>query len=174
MIYSFDVSGDKIILKEASVGNTGNLNFYLCKFSFDDVWDNLKKFAVFTSGGKTYTLLLEDDSCYLPYELLENSGTVEVGIYGSSLSEENPLRISTDFSHIVIKEGAYREGAAPQVPEAELWEVYFEKVAEKASDTAVSKVESYLTDVDNTLKNIDSALTHIIDIQNSLIGGEGL
>lgn len=174
MIYSFDVNQDKIILKEASCANTGNLNHYLCRFSFDDTWADIKKFAVFTAGDKTYTLLLENDECYLPYELLENPCTISVGVYGSSLNAENPLRISTDFSHIVIKEGAYRDGDTPQVPEAALWEVYFERVAQKSADIAVKTVEQYLTDADNTFKNIDSALSRIIEIQNSLLGGEAL
>lgn len=137
MTYSFKVDGDRISLAEIHGAVSGSVNYYRCAFAFPPQWQGLSKFAVFTDGDSTCTVMTEDDACIIPAELIANAKTLSVGIYGSSLDEDNPLRISTDFVNIDIREGAYREGTAPEVPQAELWEVYFQKASEQATKVAV-------------------------------------
>lgn len=194
MVYKFRIKGNKILPCENVDGVSGNLNYYTCCFDFDGTWDGLTKFAVFSKGDETVSLMLDGDSCLIPHELTADPCALSVGVYASNLSEENPLRITSDFSHIILKEGAYREADAPKVPQADLWEVYFERAAKKASDVAVdaaneaadaatdkinalnaeakAEVEVHIKKVDNTLGDISAALDHIIEIQNTLMGGE--
>ncbi|MBE7013123.1 MAG: hypothetical protein E7416_03510 [Ruminococcaceae bacterium] len=192
MIYNFTVIGDSLTLDSNFSGNSGSLNYYKCNFTFDGEWDGLTKFAVFTKGDETYTVFLEDNCCTMPCRLLESPATVGVGVYATNLDADNPLRISTNFSHIVIREGAYREGVSPEVPEAELWEIYFKKAAEAAMpyvnaavEDAIGKINSlnaeakeavdkHLIYVEDTLGDIDKAVDAIIEIQNRVIGGESL
>lgn len=162
MIFDFTVNDDKITLSGNSGAVAGSVNFYSCRFSFSHNWNDLEKFAVFIQGDKTYTVLIVDNVCLIPQEVTEGSGSIAVGVYGSSFDSEDILRISTDFSHIVIKEGAYREGSAPEVPKPELWEQYLQLAAEKAAEGVIDKVG-----------NIDAALDTILAIQEHLIGGDG-
>ncbi len=130
----------------------GSVNYYRCTFAFSSEWQELSKFAVFMCGDEVYTVMLEGDSCFIPCEMLSTAGTIAVGVYGSSMDEEKPLRISTDFSHIVIKDGAYREGTTPAVPQADLWEVYFKRAAEQttqvAVDAAIAAADSAKAEID--------------------------
>jgi len=190
MIYNFNVMGDKITLCDKSDGVSGNMNSYVCRFSFDKAWLGLTKFVVFTNGDITLTLMLSGNTCYIPDQMLVSPATICVGVYASSLDGENPVRISTDFSHIVIKEGAYRNGDAPAAPEPELWEQFFEEAAKKAAELVEKNVDVYvdkakeeihseakaavsthLLDIEKTLGDIGEALDNIIKIQNSLIEG---
>lgn len=137
MTYSFKVDGDRISLPEIHGAVSGSVNYYRCAFAFSAQWQALSKFAVFMDGDSTYTVMTENDSCLIPDALIAEPKKISVGIYGSSLDEENPLRISTDFVNIDIREGAYRQGTAPEVPQADLWEIYFQKASEQATKTAV-------------------------------------
>ena len=180
MTYDFKVNGDKITLNGATSANSGSVNFYECKFDFSKDWENLQCFAVFIKDDKTYTAIINNGFCPVPYEVLESPSVVSIGVYGSSLDSENLVRISTDFSHIVIKEGAYRDGTAPQVPKAELWEEFYKGAREDAknsisalADTVKSEIVTTTSAViDASLGDIDKALDIIIEIQNSLLGGD--
>ncbi|MBR2476819.1 MAG: hypothetical protein IKB50_01645 [Clostridia bacterium] len=166
MTYSFNVDKDRIALKGSSSAVSGSVNYYKCSFDFSPEWNGLLKFAVFTDGDKVYTILVEDDMCTVPAELLLSPAAISVGVYGTSEGDE-VFRISTDFSHIVIKEGAYREGTTPTIPEKDAWEIYFARAAEEATKAATDAIKAETGD-------IDSALDAILDLQNTLIGGEEL
>lgn len=176
MIYDFTIKGDCLTLDSRLSAVSGGVNCYICRFAFDRIWDNLTRFAVFTKGEDAVTVYLEGDECLIPSELLAGSGTIAVGVYGTRLEEE-PFRISTNLSHIVIKEGAYREANAPEVPEAELWEVFLREASAKITETAEeerTKLEGYAEKIlGGYFGDIDSALDEIIAEQNSLIGGDG-
>lgn len=176
MIYKFDVSADTIILNGSASAVSGSIGYYCCEFSFSGEWDKLSKFAVFIRDDEVYTAEITDNTCLIPAEVIESAGTVTVGVYGSTLREENPMRISTDFAHIIIKEGAYRDGTAPAVPSAHLWEIYFERAAEEAKQVAIDSgtaaADAAKAGFADTLGDIESALDNIISIQNALIGGE--
>lgn len=176
MIYKFEVAGDTLILQGNSGAVAGSLGYYQCEFSFSSEWEGLSKFAVFMRGDNAYTAEVTQNSCLIPAEVISSAGTVTVGVYGSTLREDNPVRISTDFAHIIIKEGAYREGTAPAVPSADLWEIYFERAAQEAKqvavDSGIAAADAAKGEFAATLGNIELALDNIISIQESLIGGE--
>ena len=167
MTYSFKVSGDRLTLDGIAAAVSGSINYYKCSFSFSDEWKDLNKFAVFVCDENTVTADINNGECFIPQEVLSEESCVAVGVYGSSFSEDNPLRISTDFSHIVIKAGAYREGTAPAIPNPDLWEIYFERVCQTAREDTVDFIKSQIA-------GIEEALDEIIVIQKSLIGGDNV
>lgn len=172
MIYDFNVSEDKISLTGTTGAKTGSLNYYQCRFTFSDDWNGMSKFAVFVCGDDSYTVMAEDNICFIPAEVLDRIGTVYVGVYGISENNENSVRISTDFAHIIIEEGAYRKGDAPKAPTPDLWEEYFRTLAEKSTDAANAAIDSSLGDISEALDRIIAEQEAIIAIQNALIGGE--
>lgn len=163
MIYNFKVSADRITNNGKSSAVSGSVNYYKCRFDFSDEWAGLLKFAVFMKDEKVYTILIEDDICSIPEELLLSPVPVAIGIYGTKEGDE-VFRISTDFSHIVITEGAYREGTTPSIPEKDEWEIYFARAAEEATKAATDAIRAETGDIDATLDAI-------IELQNILIGG---
>lgn len=164
MTYNFDVYGDRISLKGTSSAVSGSVNYYKCSFDFSPEWDGLLKFAVFMAEEQVYTVMLDGNVCTIPAEVMLSPASVSVGVYGTKEDDE-VFRISTDFSHIVIKEGAYRDGTTPAIPEKDDWEIYFARAAEEATKAATDAIKAETGD-------IDGALDAILKIQNTLIGGD--
>ena len=165
MIYNFNITDDRIKLTGTSSAISGSVNCYKCVFSFSDAWNGLEKFAVFMRGDETYTLSIAENSCLIPSEILDSPSYITIGVYGSSLNSENFMRISTDFSHIVIKEGAYRDGTTPSVPQPDLWEEFFSRNLEIAREQTRDYIYKELGDA-------AKALDEIIALQNLIMGGE--
>lgn len=157
MTFFFDVKGDTITHSGSSHAFSGGLNYYHCSFSFSPEWDGLDKFVVFRRGDTSFTAVLSGTSCPIPQEVMETVGTLEIGVFGTAVGSGNVFRITTDFSHIVIKEGAYCRGTAPDVPSPDDWEEYICAIADKAAENAIGEIG-----------NIEEALNGIIDIQKSL------
>lgn len=165
MIYNFNITDDRIRLTGTSSAISGSVNYYKCVFSFSERWNGLEKFAVFMRGDEAYTVSITDDSCLIPTEILDSPSYIAIGVYGSTLDSENLMRISTDFSHIVIKEGAYRDGTTPAIPNPDLWEEYFIRAAE----TAREETKDYIY---RELGDMSKALDEIIALQNLITGGD--
>ena len=185
MIYRFNVSGDRIVLNTSASAVSGSAGYYKCEFCFSDDWSGLSKFAVFMQNDSAYTVEISQNACFMPAEVISNSGTVAIGVYGSNVQTDNPIRISTDFAHIIVKEGAYRDGTEPSVPAPDLWEVYFERAAKEAKrvaiDSGIAAADAAKQGFADTLGDIgtvlDTIIAHqktIIEIQNTLIGGESV
>jgi hypothetical protein len=52
-------------------------------FSFDDAWDGLHRIATFKAGGTAKDVLLTDDRCEIPPEVLAKPcARLVVGVYG--------------------------------------------------------------------------------------------
>ncbi len=176
MMYKFNVSGDRIILNGCSSAVSGSKGYYNCEFTFSQEWENLIKFAVFIQNENSYKVEISDNMCPVPYEITKETGTVAIGVFGTEMRDENPIRISTDFAHIIVKEGAFRDAEAPSVPSADLWEVYFDRARAEATQIAINAgiaaAEVAKGEFAQTLGDLDAALDNIISIQNALIGGE--
>lgn len=86
------VTGSVASVQETEALYCGAQGVYSCKFSFDRSWEDFSKSAVFRVGGRTMTVLLDEDgSCVLPWELLTKANvghSIEVGVYGVSAEEE--------------------------------------------------------------------------------------
>lgn len=69
--------------KEFLVSNS--LNIYLVKFKFSPDWDELAKVVYFTDGFEMINVLLdEDDSCFIPHEVLQTpKREIKVGVRGT-------------------------------------------------------------------------------------------
>lgn len=130
MEYEFQVTGDFIENNAVkNSGYTGNLNTYLCNFTFSEEWERLGKFAVFV-GKEPATVEIVDGRCVMPAEFLEDMGEKRIGCFGTDATAGR--RISTNFITLDIRQGAYCEANAPAAPEPDLWETYYAKVKEEA------------------------------------------
>lgn len=119
MTYKFKIDNDYLAEEEYFDGVSGNKNIYLCEFDITCDESSAVWFAVFKKDEEIYIVPVNEGKCNIPYEVLENSGTVYLGCYAECAEES---RISTNWIPLAVEEGAYSEGTAPQPPGEELWE----------------------------------------------------
>ena len=76
--------------------NEKEINVSKCYFEFDDaITDNFVKEAYFTLNGETYKQIIIDNECDYPGEVLEQKGTLEIGVVaylvdGNDIIRYNP------------------------------------------------------------------------------------
>lgn len=77
------VTGQRLsIEKDLTVENS--VNIYECEFGFDSAWDGFDKTAVFQlNSEEPIEVVLVDDACLVPHEVLAKNGHLKVGVYGT-------------------------------------------------------------------------------------------
>lgn len=148
----------KIIQDSAVNKNEYNINH--CYFNFDSEYDNLIKKALFTNAkGKTYEMLINENQCEIPTEVLNEIGLVTVGVYGyESQSNTLVLRYSPKPSSFYVQDGSYKEDVEnTSVPTpTELEQI------EQAIENINSDLENFCTEQD--VQNlIDEAYTNVME-----------
>lgn len=117
MEFDFKIIGDRLISGGVLNGNTGARNVYECRFEIADnadfVW-----ICVFLKDEEAYQQVIENGRCYIPVEVLQNTGEIKIGCYATS----GEMRISTNWLLFNVSEGAYCDATVPEVPSKELWE----------------------------------------------------
>ena len=67
---------------------TGNVNSLSVSFRFLGGWDDLTKTAIFKNGGTSVSVLLNNDICAIPWEVLQESGELYVSVRGTTSGGE--------------------------------------------------------------------------------------
>lgn len=60
----------------------GNVNSIFAEFSFSPEWDGLSRVAVFSNGTATLSVPLSENSCAIPWEVLNAPGELTVAVRG--------------------------------------------------------------------------------------------
>ena len=86
---------------------TGNLNIYKLIFDFIEEVNDLTKIVTFTTtDNKVYKASIIDNIAYIPFEALENTGTLEIGVYAYKGEE---LIRSYGKTSSKVRQGSYVE-----------------------------------------------------------------
>jgi hypothetical protein len=106
------------------VGNSKN--YLYAKFSFSDEWEGVDKTAVFRKAdiyskgsGVTYSVLLEDNMCKEPHEVIADPMFL-VSVFGGE-------RITANRVEIPVLQSGYAEGETPSEPTPTVYEQLLEK-----------------------------------------------
>lgn len=60
---------------------SGDVNTIATQFEFDEFWQDFIKTAVFYREiDKPYQVVLEDDTCYIPAEVMRTEGRIYIGV----------------------------------------------------------------------------------------------
>ena len=109
---NFNINAGKIGA-DTSVITADSAEFVTASFSFDDSWNGLYKTAVFRFGEKVYHVVLENDTCKFPQEVLLN-GMCYVSVFGVL----NTTRATTAEVGIEVeKSGFVKVEPAAQTPD---------------------------------------------------------
>lgn len=80
------------IIKKSSV-NEKEININKCYFTFaDEITDDYVKEAYFTLGDNTYKMIIENNQCDIPGEVLTQKGRVEIGVVAFLVEDEETIK----------------------------------------------------------------------------------
>lgn len=88
------------------------------KFILDDSWKEYVITAQISNGEKTYNLLLENNTAFIPADI--TAGIWNVSIFGVKGEEKRNTTIPSDFC--VVEEGFKSDGQPPIPPEPDLYQ----------------------------------------------------
>jgi len=146
-VFLLKVRKNQLLLIDREPITSGSLHVNQVCFQFSSHWDGLEKTAMFRAGERVVSLLLdESDSCFIPWEVLENAGgSLGVGVCGR-LGEE--VVLPTVWCSL----GPVWEGAAPgetaRPPTPDLWRQELARRANRMAYTPKGELGLY---ADHTL-----------------------
>lgn len=149
---------------------------YECSFVFDSAWDTYAKTAVFQLNYETpIDVVLENDVCIIPWEVLAHDGNLRIGVVGTYEDEVYP----TLWARTKIKDGTYTgvTGTEPTPSVyAQILDAYNELHESVIGKADASDLEALESVVDTKANASDlSALTETVNqIQSELVGVDTL
>jgi len=111
------INNVKII--EPSILNENEYNIHECEFEFVEEYNGLSKKAIFTNeAGADYIVIIVNDKCSIPSEVLKEKEFVKLGVYAYDVeNEELVLRYSPKPTEFYVQEGSYKNaGGTPPTP----------------------------------------------------------
>ena len=148
-----NVNGSVVSVQKSEALYSGAQDVYTCQFALDRSWEKYSKNAVFRTGRKAITAVVnEDNTCVLPWELLvrENIGLeIEVGMYG--VGADGEILTSVWDSIGTVREGS-EIGSDAREPSAGVYEQVMASV-QRVDD----KIISYSEEVQTLTQRAESA-----------------
>lgn len=118
--FKFVINGTTLSCLNDDSLTTGNVGTYKCSFIFADGLQGMKWYAAFKKNGRQHCAEIENGSCEIPQNMLDDSGTLYVGVFASMLNDLSQYkRLSTNFVILKVNCGAY-DDFLPGAPS--LWE----------------------------------------------------
>lgn len=156
MLYEINLSVRGQELKSTSKKMASNtVNEVRCHFSFEgEEWEVDVKRAVFSNDrGKRYSVVIADDTCFVPHEVLLDRGAVTVNVVGATMNGDDLVERITTYKTIIIEntQKVYTDGLNSTNPTPSEFEQFVEAVKVSASVTKVGSVSTItITDKDGT------------------------
>ena len=119
-VFNIEYVGRAVKSRSFDVATSGSVRTVTAAVAFDSTWaDFPTKTAIFASGATVKQVLLDaQNTCVVPWEVLERDGNLEIGVVG-----QNGGRIMPSVKTVVrIFEGIYTEGAVPGDPSPDIYE----------------------------------------------------
>ena len=155
---NLNVTPHTIVLTTSNEVNAGEYNVTPCTFQFSEEFNGLSNVAVFSNcNGTSVEVAIVNNQCTIPYEVLQEVGQVQIGVYGYSVENENlVLRYSPDPVLFYVRNGSYKEGEQPTPPTPSVVEQLQAQITQNADDidnleTDISNIQGDITDIETTL-----------------------
>ena len=162
----YKVTNVSISLIEDETLVAGSVGVHFAEFAFDESWDEYaSKVAVFRSGYEEREQLITDGKCKIPWEVLQKSGILYVGVYGKTETETRPTLWAVPKT---IHPGA-EPAEASREPTPDKWQQILAYLNTLVSPTVSVEVIEGGHRV--TITDINS--THVFDIMDGPKGAPG-
>ena len=131
--------------------NAGEYNITPCQFEFSQEYEGLIKKAIFTGGceGASYPVDITNGECIIPFEVLEQTGQVLLGVYGYDKEDDRLiLRYSPTPKYFSVERGSFAEGSQPNPPTPGVWDKLVDQVEQNTQDITdfVNAINGILTE----------------------------
>lgn len=137
----FCVHNQVITRTDTNVIVADSRNYLQATFIFSEEWNGKEKTAIFIHDDKAYHVLLENDKCLVPWEVIK-PGALSVSVFAGDL-------ITTNACITSIKDSGYTDGTKPSDPTPTIYEQIMKKLDEIQAGTVnpdeiAKAVEKYL------------------------------
>lgn len=109
----FKVENQKITRIDEKEVVADSKNYLTAKFVFSHEWQNVAKTVVFKNEHGVYNVLLDNDLCKVPHEVIKNPG-FKVSVFGGDL-------ITVDTCFVDVKTSGYEKGNIPSEPTPDVY-----------------------------------------------------
>lgn len=145
--------------------NELEVNVTKITFEFDESMENLTKEAYFTYNNHTYKVLIQNNECYIPNEVLVEKGTIELGVVAFEVEDEETLiRYNPKPVYFATWEGSLKEAdnTEPITP-----------TDKEQIESAIAQLQSDVEELDNTKQDTLVSGENIKTINNESLLGSG-
>ena len=118
MLLTFQINKQLICRTDKEIPVADSENFLYAQFSFSEEWEGTKT-AIFNNG-TPYSVMLENDKCLVPWEVITASG-FSVSVYCGE-------RITANTSFVKVLPSGYVEGQTPQPPSKTVYDQILEEL----------------------------------------------
>ena len=148
----YEVNGASIVLIDDEVLVAGSVKVHYAEFAFDESWNEYTaKVAVFRLGEVEREIQIVDGKCEIPWEILSERGSMQVGVYGATGEMRRPTLWATPKT---VHPGA-ASCEASREPTPDKWQQVL-KTIEEAEYTVTPRISSngnwFVGDTDTGIK----------------------
>ena len=142
MNLSFEITNQLIRRTDKNAVVADSKNYLYATFTFSDEWQGVKT-AIFSHGGEKYHVLLENDMCLVPWEVIKQ-GILGVSVFCGDL-------ITSSTAYITINKSGYSDGGTPSEPTPDIYSQIISMINDiesgNVSDEKIAEaVEKYLSE----------------------------
>lgn len=115
---------------------SGSQNYVKAKFNFSSDWNGITTKTVrFSCNDENYDVILNNDECLVPWEIIAESGYFDVSVFGGSL-------ITVDVARVYVTESGYAKGGSPIPPTPSVYEQIIDKLNEIEAEFTVEGIKA--------------------------------
>ena len=149
-----DCIDQRLIVANDPLLASGGQNEDEIEFNFCPLWDGFGKTAVFyRTPDEVYNVVVVDNRCTIPAEVLIEKGEVYFGVFGT---KDSTTRTSEVLRYNVVQ-GALLSGKAPAEPTPDVYAQLMSQFGEV--DQRLEGVEDALGEVDQRLEGVEGGMT---------------
>ena len=155
MILLFNIDNQRIITANSRYVVADSREYLRARFVFSGDWDGCTKTAIFAGKDGTYEVLLTNDECTVPHEVL--TGRFGVSVFGIN----GNTRITTDTAYIAVHQSGFAEGETPSDPTPTVYEQLLNEIEEnkQSAEADTEAVKELLTEHEGGFDHPDKCVT---------------
>jgi hypothetical protein len=134
--------------------NSGEYNIQECNFTFSSEYDGLTKMAIFSNEENSFTTMINNGSCIIPSEILQNEGTIGLGVYGYLVQGDKLIkRYSPKPIFFNVELGSYQLAQEAQDPSSDIITQILQQLENLSNDIIVLQ-NNYDNLINNTIPTL--------------------
>lgn len=132
-------------------------NIYKCVFTFTDDWADYTKTAVFMlNNGDPMERPVDENTCVIPWEAIQDSGNLKIGVFGLMGEEPNVTRYPTVWTQNISVLQGVPDADPGQTPSPSAYQQFVLSVQNSANEAkeAAKEAEASIAKIEEITANI--------------------